>query len=54
MKKFEADKLLKWVPVVVAGLVAVCQAIGEQQESERIDNMEERLARLEGTEEACE
>ena len=49
MKKFEIGKLLKWVPVAIAGIVAVCQAVGEQKESERIDDMEERIAKLEET-----
>lgn len=52
MKNFEIKKLAKWIPVVIAGAVAVFQAIGEQNESERIDNMEERIAKLEETEEA--
>ena len=47
MKKFEISKLLKWIPVAVAGIVAVYQAVGEQKEAERIDDMEERIARLE-------
>lgn len=47
MKKFEMSKLLKWIPVAVAGIVAVYQAVGEQKEAERIDDMEERIARLE-------
>lgn len=47
MKKFEAGKLLKWVPVAIAGIVAVYQAIGDQKEAERIDDMEERIAKLE-------
>lgn len=52
MKKFEIGKLLKWVPVVIAGAVAVFQAVGEQKESDRIDDMEERIAKLEDTKEA--
>jgi hypothetical protein len=47
MKKFEMSKLLKWIPVAIAGVVAVYQAVGEQKEAERIDDMEERIARLE-------
>lgn len=47
MKKFEMGKLLKWIPVAIAGIVAVYQAVGEQKEAERIDDMEERIARLE-------
>lgn len=47
MKKFEMGKLLKWIPVAVAGIVAVYQAVGDQKEAERIDDMEERIARLE-------
>ena len=52
MKKIDMSKFLKWIPVAVAGIVAVYQAVGEQKESERIDDMEERIAKLEGTEEA--
>lgn len=49
MKKFEVSKLLKWIPVAIAGVVAVCQSIGDQKEAERIDDMEERIAKLEET-----
>lgn len=52
MKKNEFGKLAKWFPVLVAGAVAVYQAVGEQKEAERIDDMEERIAKLEETEEA--
>lgn len=49
MKKFEVSKLLKWIPVAIAGAVAVYQSIGDQKEAERIDDMEERIAKLEET-----
>lgn len=49
MKKFEVSKLLKWIPVAIAGVVAVYQAVGDQKEAERIDDMEERIAKLEET-----
>ena len=52
MKKIEIGGLLKWIPVAVAGIVAVYQAMSDQKESERIDDMEERIAKLERTEEA--
>lgn len=42
--------ILKWVPVIIAGGVAVVQAISEQKEAERIDDMEERLIKLENHE----
>lgn len=42
--------LMKWVPVVVAGATAVVQAISEQKEAQRIDDMEERLGKLENQE----
>ena len=42
--------LLKWVPVVIAGATAVVQAISEQKEAQRIDDMEERLNKLENQE----
>ena len=34
-------------PIIFAGALAVVQAIGEQQEQERIDSMEERIRELE-------
>lgn len=49
-KKPDIGKLLKWVPVIIAGAVAVFQAIGEQKEEERINDMEERIAKLENEE----
>ena len=51
MKKPDIGKLLKWVPVVIAGVVAVYQAIGDQKEAARVDEMEERIAKLEEHEE---
>lgn len=48
--KDKIEKFSKWIPVIVAGVVAVCQAIGEQKEEERIDDMESRIAKLEETE----
>ena len=35
------------VPVAFAGVIAVVQAIGEQKEAARIDNMEHRIEELE-------
>lgn len=51
MKKINISKLTKWIPVLIAGAVAVVQAIGEQKEEERINDMEERIAKLEEDEE---
>lgn len=48
--KNDFGKILKWLPVAIAGLVAVIQAIGDQKESERVDEMEERIAALESKE----
>lgn len=53
MKEFKIGKLLKWVPVAIAAVVAGYQTLSEQKESERIDDMEERIARLEEAEETC-
>lgn len=47
MKKNGMEKLMKWVPVVVAGIVAMCQTFMEQQEEARVDHLEERISRLE-------
>ena len=47
MKKNGMEKLMKWVPVVVAGIVAMCQTFMEQQEEARVDRLEERISRLE-------
>lgn len=49
--KFDTKKLLKWTPVVCAGVIATVQAIMEQKEADRIDDMEERIAKLENKEE---
>ena len=51
MKKIDISKLSKWIPVLIAAAIAVRQAIGEQKEAERIDDMEERIAKLEENEE---
>ena len=45
-------KFSKWIPVIGAAIVAVYQSIGEMKEEERIDDMEERIAKLENKEEA--
>lgn len=50
--KFDAKKLFKWAPVVCAGVIATVQAIMEQKEADRIDDMEERIAKLENGEES--
>ena len=54
MKKIDMSKFLKWIPVAVAGIVAVYQAVGEQKEADRIDDIEERIARLETDDEDIE
>ena len=46
--KFDTKKLLKWTPVVCAGVIATVQAI---KEADKIDDMEERIAKLENKEE---
>lgn len=43
--------LMKAGPIIFAGIVAVCQAIADQKEADRIDDMEERLRKLEEDEE---
>ena len=48
--KFDTKKLLKWTPVVSAGIIATVQAIMEQKEADQIDDMEERIAKLENKE----
>lgn len=52
MVSFEIKKLIKWLPVVAAGLIASYQAVTEQKEQERIDDMESRIAELERKEES--
>ena len=47
MKKVNAKKLLTWLPIVTAGIVAVAQAIGEKNESERINLMDSRITKRE-------
>lgn len=47
MSKINAPKILKWIPVAIAGIVAVVQTLGEQKQQERIDDMDERIKSLE-------
>ena len=54
MKKNGMEKLMKWVPVVVAGIVAMCQTFMEQAEEERVDRLEERVSRLEDEDKEAE
>ena len=39
------------VPIIFAGALAVVQAIGEQREQKRIDDMERRIEMLESNDE---
>ena len=45
--KFDTKKLLKWTPVVCAGVIATVKAIMEQKEDDQIDDMEERKGKIE-------
>jgi len=42
--------LLKWGPVLIAAVMAASETLSEQKEAERIDNLEERLNKLENNE----
>ena len=42
--KFDAKKLLKWTPVVSAGVIATGRGIMERREADQIDDMGERIA----------
>ena len=44
--------LMKWGPVLIAALMAASETWSEQKEADRIDDMEERLKRLEEKEES--
>lgn len=46
------SKFMKWIPVVIAGIVAMAQTIGEQKQQERIDDMDERIKSLESRDES--
>lgn len=48
----EFKKLVKWLPVAVAGVVACFQAVSEIKEADRINDMEDRIAKLETKEES--
>ena len=39
--------LMKWGPVVIAAVMAASETLSEQKEAERIDNIEDRLNKLE-------
>ena len=49
---FDAKKVLKWIPVVIAAVVAVAQAIDERNKEEQMEDMEKRLTKLENKEES--
>lgn len=48
---FDAKKVLKWIPVVIAAVVAGAQAIDERNKEEQMEDMEKRLTKLENKEE---
>lgn len=50
--KINNSKLFKWIPVVVAGIVAMAQIIGEQKREAQIDDMDERIKSLESRDES--
>lgn len=52
MPKFGITRLAKLAPIVMAGVMAVVQAIGEQKQQEKLDDMEARLAKLEAGKES--
>lgn len=45
-------KLVRWAPIAMAGVVAVVQAINEQKEEDRINDMDARIEKLENGGEA--
>lgn len=47
MKSFEPKGIAKWLPVIFAVITAGCQAINEQKEKARLNDMEDRIAKLE-------
>lgn len=49
---FDAKKVLKWIPVVIAAVVAGVQAIDERNKEEQMEDMEKRLTKLENKEES--
>ena len=49
---FDAKKVLKWIPVVIAAVVAGTQAIDERNKEEQMEDMEKRLTKLENKEES--
>lgn len=38
---------IKWIPVIVTTTVALIQAIAEVKDADRIDDMDERIQKLE-------
>lgn len=49
---FDAKKVLKWIPVVIAAIAAGVQAIDERNKEEQMEDMEKRLTKLENKEES--
>lgn len=37
----------KFLPVIAAGVVAICQALADQRAQEQLDELEERIERIE-------
>ena len=37
----------KFLPVIAAGIVAVCQAVADQRAQEQLEELEERVGRIE-------
>lgn len=42
----------KFLPVIAAGVVALCQALGDMRAQEQLDELEERVEKLENGEES--
>ena len=47
-----AKNVLKWIPVAIAAIAAGAQTIAEQKNEEKMEEMEERLSKLENKEES--
>lgn len=54
MKSFNPKSLGKWAMVIVAIAMAGYQAFADQKEQERVEEMEERIAKLEKAREESE
>lgn len=49
---FSKETATKLVPIIIAGVIAVCGELSDQKEAKKISDMEKRIAELENKKES--